>query len=167
MRPRIHPTAFIHDSAEIIGRVQIQKKASIWPLVVLRGDIERITIGEGANVQDSTVMHTSRGIPVILGKGVTIGHGVIVHGARIGDYSLIGMGAILLDGCVIGKECLIGAGALISEGMKIPPRSLVLGIPGRVKRPLRREELALLHKRPKDYVRYAAQHRQTSRLLVP
>ena len=81
---------------------------------------------------------------------------------KIGDYSLIGMGAILLDGCVIGKECLIGAGALISEGVKIPPRSLVLGLPGRVKRKLTREELVLLHKRPKDYVRYAAQHRKTS-----
>jgi carbonic anhydrase/acetyltransferase-like protein (isoleucine patch superfamily) len=163
--PKVHSTAFVHDSSEIIGRVQIRKKASIWPKVVLRGDIELITIGEESNVQDSSVMHTSRGLPVVLGKGVTIGHGVIVHGARIGDYCLIGMGAILLDGCVIGRECLIGAGALISEGMKIPPRSLVLGIPGRVKRPLRREEIALLHRRPKDYVRYAQQHRESSHLL--
>src|SRR5258708_4836837 len=121
--PLIDPSAFVHPSAEIIGRVTLQKNTSIWPLVVLRGDIERITIGEGSNIQDSTVMHTSRGIPVSLGKGVTIGHGAIVHGARIGNYSLIGMGAILLDGCVIGEECLIGAGALISEGVKIPPRS--------------------------------------------
>jgi carbonic anhydrase/acetyltransferase-like protein (isoleucine patch superfamily) len=161
--PRIHPTAFVHDSSEIIGRVQIRKHASVWPLVVLRGDIESITIGEQSNVQDSTVMHTTRGIPVVLGKGVTVGHGAIIHGARIGDYCLIGMGAILLDGCVIGKECLIGAGALISEDMRIPPRSLVVGLPARVKRPLRRDELALLHKRPKDYVRYADQHRKGSR----
>src|SRR5258706_1022530 len=161
--PRLHSSVFVHDSAEIIGRVTIGAHASIWPLVGLRGDIERITIGEGSNVQDSTVMHTSRGIPVHLGKGVTVGHGVIVHGARIGDYSLVGMGAILLDGCVIGKECLIGAGALISEGMKIPPRSLVLGLPGRVKRSLTSAELKLLHRRPKDYVRYAAQHRQSSK----
>jgi len=161
--PSVHPTAFIHDSAELIGRIIIKKHASIWPMVVLRGDIEPITIGEGSNVQDSTVMHTSRHIPVVLGKGVTVGHGAIIHGARVGDYTLVGMGAILLDGCVIGRECLIGAGALISEGMKIPPRSLVLGLPGRVKRPLHRAELALLHKRPKDYVRYAAQHLQSSR----
>ena len=161
--PRVHPTAFVHDSAEVIGRVRILKDASIWPLVVLRGDIETITIGEGTNVQDSSVLHTSHGIPVVLGKGVTVGHGAIVHGARVGDYSLIGMGAILLDGCVIGKECLVGAGALVSEGMKIPPRSLVLGIPGRVKRSLNREELALLHRRPKDYVNYASEHRQSSR----
>jgi carbonic anhydrase/acetyltransferase-like protein (isoleucine patch superfamily) len=165
-KPRVHPSAFVHDSSEVIGRVIIGKNASIWPLVVLRGDIETITIGEGSNVQDSTIMHTSRRIPVRLGKGVTVGHGAIIHGATIGDYSLIGMGAILLDGCVVGKECLIGAGALVSESMKIPPRSLVLGIPGRVKRRLNRAELALLHRRPKDYVRYAGQHRASSRVVL-
>jgi carbonic anhydrase/acetyltransferase-like protein (isoleucine patch superfamily) len=133
--------------------------------VVLRGDIEPITIGVQSNVQDSTVIHTSRGLPVTLGRGVTVGHAAIIHGARIGDYCLIGMGAILLDGCVIGKECLIGAGALVPEGVKIPPRSLVLGLPGKVARPLRPEELRLLHQRPKDYVRYASEHRATSRLL--
>ena len=163
--PRIHPTAFVHPSAEIIGRVIIRQNASVWPLVVLRGDIEPITIGESSNVQDGSILHTSRKIPVVLGKGVTVGHGAIVHGARVGDYCLIGMGAILLDGCVIGNECLIGAGALISEGMRIPPRSLVLGLPGRVKRPLRREELALLHQRPKDYIHYARQHLKSSRPL--
>ncbi len=92
--PRIHSTAYIHDSAEIIGRVIIQKNASIWPMVVLRGDLEPITIGENSNVQDATVMHTTRGIPVVLGKGVTVGHSAVVHGAKIGDHCLIGMGAI-------------------------------------------------------------------------
>lgn len=164
-KPQVHPTAYVHDSAELIGRVKLHRNSSIWPQVVLRGDIEPIVIGEGSNVQDATVMHTSKNIPVVLGKGVTIGHGAIVHGARIGDYSLVGMGAILLDGCVIGKECLIGAGALISENVRIPPRSLVLGVPGRVKRPLTRDELKLLHKRPKDYVRYAKDHRLHSRLI--
>jgi carbonic anhydrase/acetyltransferase-like protein (isoleucine patch superfamily) len=161
--PRIHPSAFVHESTEVIGRVIIRHKASIWPLVVLRGDIEPIIIGPETNIQDSAILHTSHGIPVVLGKGVTVGHGAIIHGARVGDYSLIGMGAILLDGCVVGPECLIGAGALISEGMKIPARSLVLGIPGRIKRSLRREELALLHKRPKDYVQYARAHVRFSR----
>lgn len=163
--PRIHPSAFVHPSAEIIGRVIIKKHASIWPLVVARGDIEPIMVGELCNIQDSAVLHTSHGLPVVLGKGVTIGHGAIIHGARVGDFSLVGMGAILLDGCVIGQECLIGAGALISEGMRVPPRSLVLGVPGRVKRSLRREELSSLHKRPKDYVHYARQHREGSRPL--
>lgn len=164
-RPRIHSTAFVHPSAEIIGRVVIHRHASLWPLVVLRGDIERITIGEASNVQDSTIMHTSRGLPVVLGRGVTVGHGAIIHGAKVGNFSLIGMGAILLDGAVVGAECLIGAGAVISEGRRIPPRSLVLGVPGKVIRTLRPEELRLLHQRPKDYVAYARQHRLTSRPL--
>jgi len=161
--PRIHPSAFVHDSAEIIGRVIIEKDASIWPGVILRGDIEPITIGEQSNIQDGTVAHTTRGIPVVLGKGVTVGHGAILHGARVGDYSLIGMGAILLDGCVIGGECLIAAGALVSERAQIPARSLVLGIPGKVARSLKPEEIAELHKRAQDYVRYAQEHRETSR----
>ena len=131
-RPRIHPSAFVHPSAEVIGRVILKKNASVWPMVVLRGDIEPITIGVDANVQDATVMHTSKGLPVVLETGVTIGHGAIVHGARIGKYSLIGMGAILLDGCRIGAECLVGAGAVVPEHVRIPPRSLVLGIPGKV-----------------------------------
>jgi carbonic anhydrase/acetyltransferase-like protein (isoleucine patch superfamily) len=160
--PRIHPTAYVHDSAEIIGRVILHKNVSIWPMVVLRGDIERITINENSNIQDATVMHTSHGIPVVLGKGVTIGHGAIVHGAKIGDHCLIGMGAILLDGCVIGKECFIGAGALVPEGMKVPPRSLVVGVPGRVKRAITPKELRLLHRRAKDYIRYADEHQRGS-----
>jgi carbonic anhydrase/acetyltransferase-like protein (isoleucine patch superfamily) len=160
--PKIHRSAFIHPSAELIGRVVVRKDASLWPMVVLRGDIETITIGEQANVQDSTVVHTSRGLPTVLSKGVTIGHGAILHGTRIGEYCLIGMGAILLDGCVIGKECIVGAGAVVPEHVKIPPRSLVLGVPGRVIRPLRPDELRLLHQRAKDYVGYAAQHRETS-----
>jgi carbonic anhydrase/acetyltransferase-like protein (isoleucine patch superfamily) len=157
--PRVHPTAFIHPSAEVIGRVTIGRDASLWPLVVLRGDIERITIGPRSNVQDSTVMHTSHGIPVTLGAGVTVGHGAILHGAKVGDYSLIGMGAILLDGCVIGGECLVAAGAVVPEGMRVPPRSLVLGIPGRVKRRVTAAELRLLHKRAADYIAYARQQR--------
>jgi carbonic anhydrase/acetyltransferase-like protein (isoleucine patch superfamily) len=159
-RPNIHPTAYVHPSAELIGRVILKKDASVWPLVVLRGDIEYITVGEQCNIQDSAVVHTSHDTPVILGKGVTIGHAAILHGTRVGPYSLIGMGAILLDGSVIGSECLIGAGALIPENVHIPPRSLVLGVPGKVVRPLRREEIVGLHRRAKDYVRYANQHRR-------
>jgi len=161
--PTIHKTAFIHPSSELIGRVVIKKEASVWPMVILRGDIETITIGEESNVQDATIIHTSKGLPVILGKGVTIGHGVILHGARIGNHCLIGMGSILLDGCQIGPECLIGAGALVPEGVKVPARSLFLGLPGKVIRPLRADELKLLHQRSKDYIRYAKDHRETSK----
>ena len=160
--PRIHRTAYIHPSSEIIGRVQIGKEVSIWPMVVLRGDIEWIRIGARCNVQDATVMHTSHGLPVSLGAGVTVGHSAVIHGARIAPYCLIGMGAILLDGCQIGTETLIGAGAVVSQHAKIPPRSLVLGVPGRVVRPLRKEEIAEIHRRARDYVRYANQHRRGS-----
>lgn len=160
--PRIHPTAFCHDSAEIIGRVTLGRDVSIWPMVVLRGDIERIAIGPRCNVQDGTIMHTSHGLPVRLGAGVTVGHGAIIHGAKIGDYSLIGMGAILLDGCAVGPECLIGSGAVVPEGVRIPPRSLVVGLPGRVKRALDPEEIRMIHKRAADYIRYARQHRDGS-----
>ena len=160
--PKIHPSAYVHPSAEVIGRVMLHKDASIWPLVVLRGDIEPITVGEGCNIQDSTVVHTSHGIPVVLGKGVTVGHAAVVHGARVGAYTLIGMGAILLDGSVVGSECLIGAGAVVTESARIPARSLVVGVPGKVVRKLRPKELALLHRRAKDYVRYARQHRNES-----
>jgi carbonic anhydrase/acetyltransferase-like protein (isoleucine patch superfamily) len=160
--PKIHPSAFIHDSAELIGRVVVKKNASIWPTVVLRGDIKTITIGENSNIQDGSVAHTSKNTPVVLGRGVSVGHRAILHGTRVGDHCLIGMGAILMDGSVIGEETLVGAGALIPEGVRIPPRSLVLGIPGKVIRPLRPEELRMLHQRSKDYVRYATEHRKTS-----
>lgn len=163
--PKIHPTAFVHPAAEVIGRVTVEKDASLWPGVILRGDIERIVIGVQANVQDGTIAHTSKGLPMILGKGVTVGHGAILHGTKVGDYSLVGMGAILLDGSQIGKECLIGAGAVVPEGARIPSRSLVLGIPGKVKRKLRSDEIAELHRRAADYVRYADQHRKGSHPL--
>jgi carbonic anhydrase/acetyltransferase-like protein (isoleucine patch superfamily) len=165
--PRIHSSAYVHPSAEIIGRVTLQKNSSIWPMVVLRGDIERITVGEMCNVQDNTVVHTTRGLPVVLSKGVTIGHSAVIHGTRVGPYCLIGMGAILLDGSRIGPECLIGAGAVVTENARIPARSLVLGVPGKVVRRLRPDELALLHRRAKDYVRYARQHREESSPASP
>lgn len=160
--PRVHPTAFVHSSAEVIGRVILKKDVSIWPMAVLRGDIEPITIGAQSNLQDGVILHTSPGLPVVLANGVTVGHGAILHGTRIGPHSLIGMGAILLDGSVIGSDCLIGAGALVPERVRIPSRSLVLGVPAKVVRPLRPAEIAELHRRAKEYVRCARQHRRDS-----
>jgi carbonic anhydrase/acetyltransferase-like protein (isoleucine patch superfamily) len=158
-RPRVHPSAFVHDTAEIAGDIVLKARASIWSGAVLRGDIERITVGEESNIQDGSIFHTSHGLPVVLGRGVTIGHGAIVHGCRIGNWSLIGMGAILLDGSVIGSECMIGAGALIREGFKVPRRHLALGVPAKVIRPLKREEIRMIHKRAADYVRYAERYK--------
>jgi carbonic anhydrase/acetyltransferase-like protein (isoleucine patch superfamily) len=158
VRPRIHPTAFVHDMTEVSGDVVLKARSSLWPGVILRGDIERITIGEESNVQDGSIFHTAHGLPVVLGRGVTVGHGAIIHGCRVGDWSLIGMGAILLDGCVIGRECLIGAGALVTEGFKAPPRHLILGFPAKAIRPLRPSEIKALHQGALDYVRYAKRY---------
>src|SRR5258708_1984343 len=134
-RPKLHPTAFVHDSAELIGRVALGEGASVWPGCVLRGDIDTISIGAGSNVQDLTVIHTRDGRPTIVCKGVTVGHRAILHGCRIGDRTLIGMGAIIMEASV-GPRCVIGARALITAGMKIPAESLVLGAPAKVKRRL-------------------------------
>ncbi len=130
--PQIHEESYIHPTAQIIGDVQIEKQANIWPGVVLRGDVSAIKVGELTNIQDNSVLHGDYDAPVILGKRVTVGHGAIVHGCTVGDGCLIGMGAIILTGAVIGEGCIIGAGALVGEGKVIPPNSVVVGIPGKV-----------------------------------
>lgn len=162
--PKIHATAFIHDASEVIGRVSIAAKASVWPGSVLRGDVDAVFLGEASNLQDNCVVHCREGLPAVIGKGVTVGHGAIVHGARVGDLCLVGMGAIVME-AVIGRECVIGAGAMIPKGMRIPPRSLVLGMPAKVVRPLKPEELAMLRRSRDSYVRLAAAHRKTSRVV--
>jgi carbonic anhydrase/acetyltransferase-like protein (isoleucine patch superfamily) len=128
----IDPTSFIHDSAVVIGDVHLGPRASVWPTAVLRGDVDRIEVGEDSNVQDGAVLHCEEGIPCIIGKRVTIGHRAIVHGALVHDDVLIGMGAVVLNKVVVGRGSLIGAGTVVSEGTVIPPDSLVLGVPGKV-----------------------------------
>lgn len=157
--PTIHPTAFVHPTAEISGKVTIGPNASVWGGCVLRGDIDWIEIGEEANVQDGCVFHTSRGAPVKLGRGVTVGHRAVIHGGTVLAYSLIGMGAIVLDHGVVEENCLIGAGALVKEKGVIPKGHLALGAPARAVRPLREEEIRLIIDRAEEYVRYAASYR--------
>ena len=123
---------FVAPGARLIGRVRLEEEASIWFNAVLRGDNEPIVIGAGSNIQDGCVLHTDPGFPLIVGREVTVGHGVILHGCTIGDRSLVGMGSVILNGARIGEDCLIGANALITEGKEIPPRSMVVGQPGRV-----------------------------------
>jgi carbonic anhydrase/acetyltransferase-like protein (isoleucine patch superfamily) len=125
---------WIAPSATVLGRVRLLKDASVWFGAVLRGDTEWIEVGEGANVQDLSVLHTDPGVPLTIGKGVTIGHKVMLHGCQIGDGSLIGIGSIILNRTKIGKNCLIGANTLITEGKEIPDNSVVMGAPGRVVR---------------------------------
>jgi carbonic anhydrase/acetyltransferase-like protein (isoleucine patch superfamily) len=151
-RPRVHASCFVADSAQLIGSVDLEEDASIWFQVVIRGDNDLITIGAGSNVQDSSVIHTDSGIAVRVGRGVTIGHRVMLHGCEVGDSSLIGIGAIVLNRAKIGRHCLVGAGALVTEGKEIPERSLVLGSPGKVVRQLTDREVAMLEGSAAHYV---------------
>ena len=138
--PKLDKDSWVAPSADIIGKVDIQKSASVWFGAVLRGDNEYITIGEGSNVQDGCVLHTDIGAPLSISSNCTIGHKAILHGCTIGEQSLIGMGAIVLNHAVIGSRCLIGAHALIPEGKVIPDGALVVGAPGKVVRILTQEE---------------------------
>ncbi len=165
-RPKIHADAFVHDSAEVIGEVTLKSRASVWPLCVLRGDLEKIVVGSGSNIQDHTLIHTHAGCPTIIGRGVTVGHGVILHGCRIGDRVLVGMGAIVME-TDIGSGTLIGAGALVTAGLKVPPNSLVLGSPARVVRKVTPRERAKIRKGMKDYQAYIKRYRRTSQVVFP
>ena len=132
--PAIHSTAFVHEQAIVIGNVTLGARVSVWPTAVIRGDSDAIAIGDESNVQDGTVIHVDHGVPTTIGKRVAIGHRAIVHGSTIEDDCLIAMGAILLNGVYVGTGSIVGAGAVCTEGMRIPPNSLVLGVPGRVVR---------------------------------
>ena len=131
-------------NASIIGDVTLEKNTSIWFNVTLRGDVENIYVGEGSNIQDGSVLHTDPGYPLKVGKDVTIGHLVMLHGCTIGDNSLIGIGAVILNGAKIGKNCIIGAKALISENKEIPDNSLVIGVPGKIIRQVTDPEVKLI-----------------------
>lgn len=143
---------FVADSAQVIGKVQLDGEVGIWFGAVLRGDNELVHVGRGTNIQDLAMLHTDIGYPLTIGSGCTIGHRAILHGCTIGANSLIGMGAIVLNGARIGKNCLIGAGALITEGKEIPDGSLVVGSPGKVVRTLGDEEITRLTRSAVHYV---------------
>lgn len=155
----IAPDAWVAPNATIIGQVHLYAQASVWFGAVLRGDVEPITIGAGTNIQDLCCLHADPGYPCTLGARVTVGHGAIVHGAVIEDEVLIGMGAILLNGAHIGQHAIIGAGALIAEGKVIPPRSLVVGTPGRIIRELTDEEVEKIRRGAQHYIDAASQYR--------
>jgi len=162
--PKIHPKAFVHDSAEVIGKVSLGEDASVFPGCVLRGDIDEIKVGARSNIQDLTVIHTRNGKPTIIGRGVTVGHRAVLHGCRLGDQVLVGMGAIIME-ATVGARTLIGAGALIPAGAKIPSGVLVLGSPGKVVRKLRPEELRMLGESERMYVALSRRHKAASRVV--
>jgi gamma-carbonic anhydrase len=155
VHPQIHPTAFIEESAQIIGDVHIGAQSSVWFNAVVRGDVFYIRIGDRTNIQDGTVVHVTNGThATILEDEVTVGHNVTLHGCFIGRGCLVGMGSIVMDDVHVGAQSLVAAGSLISPGTRIAPRSLVLGAPAKVKRPLTDEEVAGLDLFWKNYVEY-------------
>lgn len=153
-RVQVHGTDwYIADSATVIGSVLIEDKASIWFNVVIRGDNDQITIGEGSNVQDNSMLHTDAGIKLSIGRSVSIGHMAMLHGCSVGDGSLVGINSVILNHAVIGKHSLIGAGSLIPEGKTIPDGVLVIGSPGKVVRDLSQAEISNLQNIADGYVR--------------
>jgi carbonic anhydrase/acetyltransferase-like protein (isoleucine patch superfamily) len=156
----IHPSAFIHSQAVVIGAVVLGARASVWPAAVIRGDTARITIGEESNVQDGSVVHVDHGVPTTIGNRVAIGHRAIVHGATIEDECLIGMGAILLNGVHVGTGTIVGAGAVCPEGMQIPPNSVVLGVPARVTRRTSPDDHERIRRTVESYVALQEEHRR-------
>jgi carbonic anhydrase/acetyltransferase-like protein (isoleucine patch superfamily) len=130
--PQIHPTAFIASTAAVMGDVTIAEEASVWYQTVLRGDMAPIVIGSQSNIQDGTIVHVDEGVPCTVGQRVAVGHRVILHGCTVGDDCLIAMGSVLLNGVLIGEGSVVAAGAVVPEGMQVPPKSLVMGVPGRI-----------------------------------
>lgn len=151
--PRVHRTAFVHDSAHVVGDVELGEDASVWFCSVLRADVNSIRIGRGTNVQDGTVIHVNRrGPATVLGDFVTVGHAARLHGCTIASRCLIGIGAIVLDGAELGEECLVAAGSLVPPGMKAPPRSFLVGAPAKVRREVSADDLALIRRSAENYV---------------
>ena len=158
--PQIHPTAFIADNAQVIGRVHMAEDSSVWFGVVVRGDTDDIRIGRGSNVQDNTVLHTDDGIELVIGEHVTIGHQCMLHGCTIGDHTLIGIGAIVLNGAKIGRHSIVGAGALVTEGKEFPDYSMILGSPAKVVKTLTPEQAAQFAQGAAHYVANAQRYQR-------
>ena len=163
--PQVDSTAWIADSAQVMGHVTLGPDASVWFGCVLRGDTESMTIGEGSNIQDLTVMHADHGLPLTIGKHVTVGHKVMLHGCTIGDESLIGIGAIVRNGARIGKNCLVGAGSLVTEGKEFPDGSMIMGTPAKVVRELTPEQIEGLRLSAQHYIDNARMFRATLKKL--
>jgi carbonic anhydrase/acetyltransferase-like protein (isoleucine patch superfamily) len=158
-KPTIAQSAYIEHTAVVIGDVVIGEDSSVWFNAVVRGDVHYIRIGNRTNVQDLCMLHVTHDMhPLIIGDDVTIGHHVVLHGCTVKDRVLIGMGAIIMDGAVIGEDCVVGAGALVTEGAIVPPKSLILGSPAKVKRPVTEEELAWIRESAQNYIEYARQY---------
>jgi carbonic anhydrase/acetyltransferase-like protein (isoleucine patch superfamily) len=153
--PRVHSTAFVDASAQVIGDVEIGEESSVWMCAVIRGDVHWIKVGKRTSIQDGTIVHAMTGThPTTIGDNVTVGHAAVIHGCTVEDQCLIGMGAILLNGARVGAGSIVAAGTLLVEGQKVPPRSLVMGSPGKVKRLLTQAEVGEIRSYADRYVGY-------------
>ena len=163
--PRIPASAYVAPGATVIGRVTLGERASVWPGAVIRGDDDTIRVGDNTNVQDGAVLHVDPGIPMSIGDDVTIGHQAMLHGCTIGDRTLVGIQAIIYNKAVIGRDCLVAAGAVIPEGKVFPDRSLVVGVPAKVLRTLRDDELAAMRVNVDAYVKRGDWYRNDLQLI--
>lgn len=164
--PHIAATAWVADSAQVMGQVELGEGASVWFGAVVRGDTDRITIGAGSNIQDASVLHVDFGKPLVVGERVTVGHQVMLHGCTIGDETLIGIGAIVLNGARIGKNCLVGAGALVTEGKEFPDGSMIIGSPAKAVRELSPEHIEGLRQSARHYMDNARRFQSGLRKLA-
>lgn len=163
--PKVHPTAFVDASAHVIGDVELGEDASVWFCTVIRGDVNYVRIGRGTNIQDGTIIHVNRlGTPTVIGDLVTVGHAARLHGCSIASHCLIGIGAIVLDGAELGEECLVAAGAIVPPGMKVPPRSMLMGAPAKVRRQVTSEDLDLIRRSAQNYVKLKSEYLTPGRL---
>ena len=164
--PQVDASAWIADSAEVMGNVSLGADASVWFGCVLRGDTERMSVGEGSNIQDLSVLHADVGQPLTIGEHVTVGHKVMLHGCTVGDGSLIGIGAVVLNGAKIGKHCLVGAGSLVTEGKEFPDGSMIIGSPAKVVRQLTPEQMDGLRMSAQHYIENARRFKNGLRKLI-
>jgi len=165
--PRVHRSAYVAWNAEVVGEVELGEDSSVWYAAVLRGDVAGIRIGKSSNVQDGCVIHVDRDVPCVVGEGVTLGHRAVLHGCTVGDWAMVGMGAVILNGAVIGAGSIVGAAALVTQGKTFPPRSLIMGSPARFVRELREEEVADLREHALAYVELARRAGSLTKIVEP
>jgi carbonic anhydrase/acetyltransferase-like protein (isoleucine patch superfamily) len=158
--PTIHESVFLAETATVIGSVNLQENASVWPGAVLRGDNEPITVGAGSNIQEGAVLHADPGFPLVLENNVSIGHQAMLHGCTVGEGSLIGIQAVILNGAVIGRNCLVAAGAVVTEGKTFPDNSLILGTPAKVVREMTAADIERIRSNATEYAERSAYYRK-------
>lgn len=164
--PRLHDSVWVADSAQVIGDVEAGADVGIWFGVVVRGDTEYIRIGKGSNVQDMSMLHADKGMPLTIGENVTVGHKAVLHGCTVGDGTLIGIGAVVLNGAKIGKNCIVGAGALVTEGKEFPDGSMIIGSPAKVARELSAQQQAMLQLSALHYIENAKRFKSGLKKIV-